>query len=197
MTETRRIAVVLLALAVTAAPAAASDQWLHIRVEEGRNGEETVNVNIPLNVVEAMLPNISVEGLEHGKVHMAELDMDELDVDDFDIGEIDLRELVLAFRDEPDVDFVRVNKDDESVRVAKEGDYLIVLVEEDRRHDRETCSIRLPFPVLEAMVGADGETLDLLAGLRALRAFEGEELVRVESEDELVRIWIDSSSDGS
>ena len=58
-------------------------------------------------------------------------------------------------------------------------------------------SIRLPFPVLEAMVATDDESLDLVAGLRALREFEGEDLVRVESDDELVRIWIDSSQSGS
>jgi len=192
MTETRRIAVVLLVLAVIAAPAAASEQWLHVRVEEGGHGEETVSVNIPLSVVEAMLPMICVDELERGKISLVEFDMDEIDMDG-----IDLRELVLAFRDGPDADFVRIHDKDESVRVAKEGDYLIVLVEEDGLHDRETVSIRFPFPVLEALIGIDGESLDLVAGLSALREFEGEELVRVESDDELVRIWIDSSQTGS
>ena len=118
-------------------------------------------------------------------------------MDDFDLEGLDLRELVLAFRDGPDTDFVRIQERDESVRVAKEGDYLIILAEEDGLHDRETVNIRLPFPVLEALVGTDGEELDLLAGLQALREFEGEELVTVESDDERVRIWIDSDQSGS
>jgi len=192
MTKMRRIAVALLVLALFAAPAAATDQWLHVRVEEGGHGEETVNVNVPLSVVEAMLPMISVDELEHGRISL-----DDVDVDEFDMGGINLRELVLAFRDGPDADFVRIKGRDESVRVAKEGDYLIVLVEESDSYGAETVSIRLPFPVLEAMVATDDESLDLVAGLRALREFEGEDLVRVESDDELVRIWIDSSQSGS
>ena len=48
------------------APAASAEQWLHIRVEEGRDGDETVNVNVPLSVVEAMLPAISVNELHRG-----------------------------------------------------------------------------------------------------------------------------------
>jgi hypothetical protein len=51
--------------------------------------------------------------------------------------------------------------------------------------------------VLEAIVLNDSEQIDLLAGLQALREFDGEDLVRVESDDELVRIWIDSSQTGS
>jgi hypothetical protein len=192
MTRMRRLAAGLLVLTIFAAPVAASDQWLHVRVEEGKHGEETVNVNVPLSVIEAMLPMISVDELERGKI-----DLDQFDLDDIDMEGIDLRELVLAFRDGPDADFVRIRDHGESIRVAKEGDYLIVLVEEDDRHDAETVSIRLPFPVLEAMVLNDSEQIDLLAGLQALREFDGEDLVRVESDDELVRIWIDSSQTGS
>ena len=192
MTRMRRIAVALLVLTLFAAPAAATDQWLHVRVEEGRHGEEKVHVNVPLSVIEAMLPMISVDELEHGRI-----DLDQIDLDEFDMGGINLRELVLAFRDGPDADFVRIRDRGESVRVAKEGDYLIILVEERDSYDAETVSIRLPFPVLEAMVSTDGESLDLVAGLRALREFEGEDLVRVESDDELVRIWVDSSQSGS
>lgn len=197
MTHTRRIATALLALAIFAAPVVASDQWLHIRVEEGEHGEEKVNVNIPLGVIEAMLPMISVDELDRGKISLGDVDLDEIDIDDFDMDGINLRELVLAFADGPDADFVRIKERDESVRVAKEGDYLIVLVEEEGRYRPETVNIRLPFPVLEAMVQADDETIDLIAGMRALREFEGEELVRIESDDELVRIWIDSSQSGS
>jgi hypothetical protein len=192
MTGWKRITIAAWLMAALALPAAAADQWLHIRVEEGANGEETVNVNVPLSVVEAMLPSISVHELERGRIALDDVDLDELELDG-----LDLREVVLAFRDGPDTDFVRIKDRDESVRVAKEGDYLIVLVEEDGRYDRETVSIRLPFPVLEALIGADGETLDLVAGLAALREFEGEELVRVETDDELVRIWIDSDHAGS
>jgi hypothetical protein len=179
------IAVVCL-LAVS--PAGAAEKWLHIHVEEDGEHGETVKVNIPLSMVESMLPMISADELHHGKL--------DLDIDD-DLEGIDLRELADALRDAPDADFVTVESDDESVRVAKEGDFLVVLAEERGRHSNETVRVRMPLAVVDALVGDDPNELDLLAALEVLGEYEGEALVDVESDDSSVRIWIDSSESGS
>jgi len=191
MFKADRIAFIFLLLAIVAAPAAA-DQWLHVRVEDNGSSQEQVAVNIPLAVVEAMLPMISIDDLQHGQ-----LQLDDLDIDGVDLDGIDLRAILLELRDGPDTTFVTVRSDDESVRVAKEGDYLIVRVEERKLNDTERVHIQLPIAVVEALVQDGGKDLDLLAGLRALGEFEGQDLVRVESDDELIRIWIDSSESGS
>ena len=60
----------------------------------------------------------------------------------------------------------------------------------------EKVRVRFPLAVVEALVGDNPQELDLLAGLRALSEFEGEDLVRIDSEDESVRIWVDSSDTG-
>jgi hypothetical protein len=192
MFDRKRLILFALLLVALALPALASEQWLHVRVEDHRHGDETVHVNLPLSVVEAMLPAISLDELERGKISL-----DELELDGLEMQGVDLREMLLAFRDGPDTDLVTVREGDETLRVAKEGDYLIVRAEEAGFDDFETLNVRIPFPVLEALVGGDRDTLDLAAGLRALREYEGEEFVRIDSEDESVRIWIDSSQTGS
>jgi hypothetical protein len=187
--ETRRtFACIVVACLLALTPAGAAEKWLHIHVEENGEQGETVKVNIPLDIVERMLPLISADELRDGKVN--------LEIDD-DFEGIDLRELAAALRDAPDADFVTVEGGDESVRVAKEGDFLVVRAEERGRHADETVRVRLPIAVVDALVGDDPNELDLVAALRALGEYEGESFVDVKSDDSSVRIWIDTSESGS
>jgi hypothetical protein len=172
-------------LALTAA--VADDLWLHIRVEEDGGRGENVNVNIPLSMIESMLPLITVDELQEGKLH----------IDDDDLEGFDLRELVAAVREAPDADFVTVESEDETVRVAKEDDFLVIRADERGRHGDEKVRVRMPLAVVDALVGDDPNQLDLVAALRVLGEYEGEALVSVESDTESVRIWIDSSDSGS
>jgi hypothetical protein len=191
MLKTHRIVLITLALAVIAGPAMA-DSWLHVRVEDRGPDGEQVEVNIPLTVVEAVLPSITIDDL-----HKGHFDLDDLDLGDADLDGLDLRAILTELRDSPDMNFVTVRSDDESVRVAKEGDYLIVRVEERSANDTENVRVTIPLKVVEALIQNDDNDLDLIAGLRALSEFEGEDLVRVESDDETIRVWIDSSESGS
>jgi hypothetical protein len=175
------VAVVLvLALSVGAT---AADQWLHIRVEDRGSRPEHVSVNIPLDLVEAILPMVEIDEFRQGRIHLPAEEFEGLD----------LHELLVALRDAPDADYVRVQSDDETVRVAKEGGYLIVRVDEDRG---DRVRIRIPLAVIDAMLQGNEDELDLVAGLRALAQFEGEDLLVVEGDDESVRVWIDSSAEG-
>jgi hypothetical protein len=173
-------------LILTASPAPASEldgRWLHIRVEEHEGDEEFVSVNLPLSVVEAILPTIETDEFSHGKVF---LDHDELDG-------IDLRTLLEAVRDTPDAEFVTVRSRDETVRVAKEKGFMVVLAEES---DGEKVRVRIPMAVVDAAIAGSDNELDLLAALRVLADYAEGDLVLVESDDTTVRIWIDSSDVG-
>ena len=88
--------VCMLMLSVTLA---ASDSWLHIRVEERGRGGENISVNIPLALVEALIPAIETEEFNRGRIHIGDADLDG----------IDLHEILLAVRDAPDADYVKVN----------------------------------------------------------------------------------------
>lgn len=190
MKTTRRtmrtwIAVSLLAVLFSLSSSAASDKWLHVRVEDNGPRGERVNVNLPLDLIERMLPLISVDDLRGGK----------LELDD-ELGGIDLRELAVALRDAPDADFVTVQSDDQNVRVSKEGDYLLIRVEERGRNSSEKVRVRLPLAVVDALVGGNPNELDLVAALHALSEYADETLVDIESDDGSVRVWIDSSETG-
>lgn len=183
-----KLRVILLgALVLLPAVAQAGDRWFHLRVESRDSGGEEVNLNLPLSVVEAMLPSLEVDELRHGRIRIDGWDGWERDG-------MDLRAFVDSIGDLPDAEFLTVRSDDENIRIAKENGLLLIDVDGDGRRD-ERVRIRVPIEVFEAMVGGHGE-LDLIAGLDALGRGGGTDLVHVESDDETVRIWIDGRRDG-
>jgi hypothetical protein len=163
--------------------AVAQDRWLHVRVQEHGNSDATVNVNIPLSLIEALLPTIETDEFDGGVILL----------DDVDFEGVDLREALVALRDAPDAEFVTIQSRDETVRVAKEDGFLLVNADEDRG---DRVRVRMPLSVVDAMLSPSGDRIDLIAGLRALSEFDGGDLVTVESDDETVRVWIDSSDTG-
>ena len=183
MNRMTRLSCLVFTLAAAIGLAAAEDRWLHVRVEEGGSSPEKVSVNIPLQMVEAVLPLIEAEGFSGGKVHWRHWDHGQHDG-------FDLRAVLDALNESPDTNFVTVQSDGESVRVAKESGFIIVSVDEDD----DKIRVRLPLDVVDALLG-DGDEIDLVAGLRRLGDYGGD-LVTVTSDDESVRIWIDSSDSG-
>jgi len=183
MKKTLKRVALILPLILLASLARAEDRWLHVRVVEQDADGQRVSVNIPMQMIEALVPTIETRELHNGR----------LSLDTDFAGEFDLRELILALRDAPDADFIRIQGEDESARVAKEDGFLIVNV--DERHG-DHVRVRLPLDVVEAMVVDDANELDLIAGLRALARYDGDDLVSVESDDVSIRVWIDSSETG-
>jgi len=180
--------------------AATADRWLHVRViDGGRDGEkgETVRVNVPLALAEAILPAIKVDRFSHGKIR----------VDHSKIDEIDLRAVYEAVRNAPDGEFVTVQSSRENVRVAKQGGYMLVNVSENERPERTTkegekisaraekkVDVQLPISVVEALLSGGSNELDILAAIRALAKHGDAELVSVRDGRQTVRVWIDSKS---
>jgi hypothetical protein len=181
MLRTLIITGLLLAVTAGAALAGSSDRWLHIRVEEE---DETVRVNLPFDLIEAVLPLIDVDDFERGRVR--------IEIDEFDADEIDFRALVDALRDAEEGEYITVEGEDENVRVTKSGEHLLVDVDED--DERVKISIRLA--VVDALFSGEPDQLDILAAVQALGEEEEADLVTVESEDERVRIWVDRSNTG-
>ena len=168
-------------LAMTASLASA-DRWLHVRVVENGSHGENVSVNIPLQLVEAILPSIQTDEFRHGRLHWQPEE----------IEGIDLHAVLKALRDAPDAEYVTVEGDDEKVRIAKEDGMLVIRAEEK---GGERVRVTLPLSIVDAMIGEDPHEIDLIAGLRALADYTEGDLVTVESDDTHVRIWIDSQQD--
>ena len=159
-----------------------ADHWLHVRVSENDNDGEQVSVNIPLSVVQAILPAIETDEFHGGRIHIGRGEIDDLD----------LHEVLKAFKDAPDAQFVTVEGRDESVSVSKERGFLLVNVDDDG----ERVRVRFPLDVVDALLSGDDDELDLLAALDALADHDGGDLVTVESDDESIRVWIDQNADG-
>ncbi len=177
----------LLAVAVILAPlgarAASNDRWLHVRVVKTGERGESVRVNVPLAVAEKVLPAITAHEMEGGR----------LKIHDAHIEGIDIRAILEAVRTLGDGEFVTVESNDENIRVAKQGGYIIAKVD-DRKGKAQRVDVKIPFTVIDALLSGPPDELNILAAVQALGAGGDDVLVTVESDDESVRVWVDSKA---
>ncbi|MCK4412999.1 MAG: hypothetical protein KAY32_05610 [Candidatus Eisenbacteria sp.] len=171
----------LVALSAGAALGGSPQRWLHIRVE---GDDETVRVNLPFQLIEAVLPLIDVDDFERGRVR--------IDIDEFDVDDIDFPALIDALRESEEGEYVTVESHDENVRVTKQGEHLLINIEDGR----ERVEVRVRLAVVDALFSGEPDELDILAAVQALGDEEECDLVTVHGDDETVRIWVDRSNTG-
>ncbi len=163
-----------------------SDRWLHVRVvetDEKGQPDETVKVNVPLALAEAILPAIKVKHLQGGKLRLSDLK----------IEQVDLRAILEAVKNTKDGEFVTIEKKRESVCVSKQGGYLLVKVNEG---PEKQVDVKLPMAVVEAALSGAKDEVDLVAAIRALGAHGDHDLVNVKEKRQTVRVWVDSKNNG-
>jgi hypothetical protein len=179
------------------------DQWIHVRVESKDDSGETVRVNVPVDMAVKVLPAIQHEPLHNGKVHIQNHHMDD----------VDLKVILEAVRSSKDGEYVTVQSGKDDVRVAKNAGYLYIHVKEkhperevaeesDGKQKRkagksteETVEVKVPMKVVDALLSAGNDELDIVAALHALSSEAGDtELVAVKDSTSTVRIWIDSKN---
>lgn len=169
-----------------AGPASAGDRWLHVQIdeEEGRGDGDHVRLQLPLEMIQAVLPMIDTDELHDGRVRVGGEDLDAAE----------LRAVLAAVKEAEDGEYVRVESESGTVRVAKRGGALRIRVaERDGWGDADdVVRIRVPMRVVEAMLGGDPDEIDLVAGIEALGGLGQVELVTVDDGDSRVRIWIDA-----
>ena len=173
----------LLAAALVAGPAAAADLWFHVKVDGGRDGEQT-EINLPLSMVDRIAPMISGEARAAGRVR----------IDDRDYSVAELRRIWRELEEGPDATYVTVRERDSKVRIAKRGNYLVV--EANDRVQGEDVQARIPLTVMRALLSGPGEELAVGAALEALAREGAGELITVTGDDETVRIWVDAAPEG-
>lgn len=180
-------AVVFLILAAALAPLAAqvatTDRWVHVRIEKTGEDGESVRINAPISVALKVLPAIHSHELRDGKVK----------IHDAHINGVDVRMVLEAIRGLGDGEFITIQGKAENVRVAKEKGYLIVNMDE-QTGSRDKIRVKIPLRIVDALLSGAEDELDLLAGVQALNDYGEELVVSVESQDESVRVWVDSKS---
>jgi hypothetical protein len=176
----------VLAMTLVAAPAQAGDRWLHVRVVERGDKGESVKVNLPIAVLETLANAIEDEHFKDGKVSLGG---DGIDAEH-------LRQMWQAVRDSKDMEFVTVESDDETVRVAKSGRYMLVKVDGKGHGDEaEKVDVKVPLDVVDALLNAPDGRLNVKAALQALAAHEDGALVQVHDGSSDVHVWIDSKAE--
>ncbi len=173
-------------LLLTAAGLSAQERWFHVHVTEGGENGANVTVNLPLTLIETALKLVPTQVGKEMHVEFSEAGID-LD---------DLRDFWREMRDTDDATFVTVESNDATVRVAKEGDFLVAKTIE-RREGGAQVDVRFPFAVIEALFSEDGDELDLAAAIRALAEYTDGDIVTVKDGDTSVRVWVDDQNESS
>jgi ribonuclease HI len=144
---------------------------------------ELVRVNLPLSLAEKVIPAIHNEQLKNGKVQIGE----------FKANDVDVRAILDALKTAPEGEFVTVQQPDNDVRVAKEHGQLVVHVTD--KHDKEKVDVTIPWEVAQALISETTDNqLNISAAIKALENIGDATLVTMVSNEESVRIWIDSSN---
>ena len=180
MTFKKTLIAATLALTFFAGAAQASDLWFHLTVNEpGENAN--VTINLPLTMVETALSMIPADVPEAGTISFGN--------EEFSARQ--LRDLWETLENSEDMTFIKVDDDDESIRVAKDNGYLTVVgtALSDRGSD---INVRMPIAVVNALLDtADEGQLNIAGALRALADHGEGELATITDNDAHVRVWID------
>lgn len=169
----------LLLTLLFSSPLYAQTPWIHVEVNEAGADESSVKVNLPLSLVKVALEAAPERLIDEGRVRFVE--------GDFKVA--DLRRLWRGLRDSGEAELASVDSDDEHVRIRREGDLVLVTVE-DRREGAQEVRVEVPVDVIDALLSGDGEELNVLAAVDRLQGRRGE-LVRVADGETKVRVWID------
>lgn len=154
------------------------DPWLHVEVRESKDEPEIVKVNLPFSMVDIALRIAQDKKLNGGKFRL----------DSTDLSVPDLKKMWTEFKKAGNADFVTVEKKTESVKISKEGNYLLIKVSEK---NQQKVDLRVPVEVVDALLAAPGDELDIRAALVAMQQKGIGDILSVTDKDTKVRIWVD------
>lgn len=160
------------------------ERWLHVRVISTDGKGEAVRINVPLELAEKVLPAVNHDRLRNGRVRIDSSDMDG----------VDLRALIDAIRRAKDGEYATVEGDDNDVRVAKEGNHLLIHAVDRDRSRKCQVEVKVPMKVVDALLSAGQDELDLVAALQVLGTQGDTELVSVKDSETTVKVWLDSKN---
>lgn len=184
----RKTTLLTLALAagLAAAPAGAetAGRWIHLRVDEAHGGAQ-VRINLPLALVARVAAQVPPESRRSGR----------LVVGDEELTAAELRAIWRSLADGANARVIPVDDPDDTVWAWRHGGYLHLRVRHEGwgDDDPEDVHVRVPAPVVEALLSGRGEQLDLAAAFTALARHGAGELIAASEDGDRVRIWIDGA----
>jgi len=176
-----RIGVVVLLLGINGPVLAQSkDPWLHLEVQEKSSDPALVKVNLPISMVDVALDLVKDDKFRHGQF--------KLDTKEISVAE--MRRLWSELKKAGDGEFVSVEKKTETVRIARQGDLLLVKVTGPDKQ-KAKVDLKIPMAVVDALLQGSGDQLNVKAALVAMQQRSLGEILTVNDEQTQVRLWID------
>lgn len=160
--------------------AAEAPAWLHVQVTEGGAKAAKVSVNLPLSLVDVAFDIAKDQHLQGGRIKLEHSDM----------KLADLRRVWAELKNAGDTEFVTVEEKDESVRIERKGERVLVRVS-DKKGGGEKVRVDVPTGVVDALLSGEGDSLNLRSALDELKRTAGGEFIHVNDGDSHVRVWID------
>ena len=155
--------------------------WVHVEISG--DSRQNMNLNLPLAAIEAMIALAPDTIVQDGQLRLGS---------ESEVPVAAIRAMWQELREVGETEFVTMEYERQDVRIAREGDSILVDVSDRDGDGSEAVRVEVPVPVVDALLSADGDTLDVRAALEELSALSGE-LVRVIEADSHIRIWIDES----
>lgn len=174
-------------LKVQAAPPQQTERWLHVRVDDPSDKDQMVRVNVPVALAEAVISHVNHDQFHNGHIHIGHMGAG-------DLNGTDIRAILDAVRTAHDGEFITVKNRDEDVSVAKQNGMLVVRVNNSHKSSTENVEIHVPMAVVDALLSAGGDDLNVAAAIHALAAHGDTELVSVKDGRQTVRVWLDSKN---
>ena len=159
-----------------------SQSWVHVQIEGDRDDAQRVALNLPLGAVGAVMALAPRDVLSaEGHLRIAE---------QHGVSVSDIRTMWREIMAAGDSEFVAVEQEDRTVRVARLGDQIQVRVD----GAEESVRVDLPTVVVDALLSGDGDTLNIAAALDELQTLRGD-IVRVVENERQIRVWVDDRAE--
>jgi hypothetical protein len=156
------------------------DPWLHLEVQEKSSDPALVKVNLPISMVDVALDLVKDDKFRHGQF--------KLDTNEISVAE--MRRIWSELKKAGDGEFVSVEKKTETVRIARQGDLLLVKVTGPDKQ-KAKVDLKIPTAVVDALLQGSGDELNLKAALVAMQQRRAGEILTVNDEQTRVKLWID------
>jgi hypothetical protein len=154
------------------------DPWFHVEVKENRAEPEYVKVNLPMSMVDVALNAIKDKKFYRGHL--------KLPTDDISVA--DMRKIWSELKKAGNAEFVTVQQKNETVHVAKEGNYILVKITEGKK---PKVDLKVPVGVVDALLAGSGDEVDIKGALVAMQKQNAGEILTMNDNETQVRIWID------
>ncbi len=176
-------AVSLLLLAGTSPAAAQARPWIHVQVEEAQGAK--VHVNLPLSLVEVALRAAPEPIFDQDNIRLGR--------NGRHLKVSEMRRLWEELKAAGETEFVSVRDEaaGETVTVSRTADLVHVRVEGAKKNEK--VMVDVPVALVDALLAGEGDALDLRGAVSELSKRRGD-IVRVQDDEDTVRIWIDEGS---